>query len=179
MSGKCHNKRIWLISCGTGCTPYLQILSKALDQSRNNFLIQKLPLIRIAVKLRNIDRQIIDKFFKAFLICLQAFDIIFITDDPVFRDQCINPTLHLLFLVSIQIYFGQLIYFFFKVFIIIYHRFTPQKKKQAACENMQPISILCHSVLQNYSSFSASAAITASISTDTTSASASSAFSSG
>ena len=43
----------------------------------------------------------------------------------MFCNQGINSTLHLFFLIRVQINFGQCENFFFEIFIIIYHEYSP------------------------------------------------------
>lgn len=128
MSGKSHDERIRLITCGAGCTPDFQILSKPVYQTRDHFLVQKLPLIRIAVKFRNVDRQIVDKFFKTFGICLQTFYIIFITGNTVFAIKVSILRFICFSLYAFKSIFVSL-YTSFKILIVIYHRLHSTHRK--------------------------------------------------
>ena len=103
VSGQCHYQRIRLISGRAGSTPDFQILAKLLNQLREHLILQNLPLIRIAVKLRHIDGQEIDKLFKLLFVLLDQRHILIICRNMILRNQRVDSAPHLLFLIRIQI----------------------------------------------------------------------------
>ena len=120
----------------------MQIFSMLFDKFRNNILIHQLPLIRITVKLRDIDCKKIDKCLKFVLVCLQHTDILIIIAAAMLCRNRINSSAHLFFFVIIQIDFCQSIDVFFEFFIIVKHRLLPPINNKKLPEgNFLPMKI--------------------------------------
>ena len=69
----------------------------------------------------------LDEFIKKIFIAAERSNIIVVSGDLIFKNQIIDPSLHLLFFISIQIDRCHFKDFFFEIFIISDHKHSPIK----------------------------------------------------